>query len=205
VFPPPPPNSLGYTLNAPLHTGINTIDVTAEDCAGWTKAVRIQIVYVVPGTFDPRGKGLWYNAIKTGKYTTTQLQTAINYTNVASDVWGSDASRNRYGVLTVARARDLLNYSDTNPDMELKMEGHLLAEWFNMVSGRLAVKRPVNVSPIAGWPTVMDDIGGNPLTFAYKVALEIEEKVQPAKASFATNTVAKNLAEGVNERWIIVP
>jgi hypothetical protein len=108
-------------------------------------------------------------------------------------------------VLTVARARALLNYSDTNPDMELKMEGHLLAEWFNMVSGRLAVKKPVNVASISGWPTVMDDIGGNPVTFAYKVALEIEEKVQPAKASFGINSVSKNLAEAVNEKRIIVP
>ena len=114
-------------------------------------------------------------------------------------------SKLRYGQLTVARARDLLNYSDTNPDMELKMEGHLLALWFNMVSGRLAVKKAVNVSSVSGWPTVMDDIGGNPLTFAYKVALEIEEKAQPARAPFAINSVAKNLAEATNERTIIVP
>ena len=205
VYPPPPPTSLGYSLSVPLHTGINTIDVTAEDCAGWEKAIRIQVVYVIPGPFDPRSKGFWYNAIKTGHYSTSQMQTFVNYTNVASDVWGTDASRNRYGALTVSRVRDLLNASDTNPDMELKMEAQLLADWLNMVSGRLAVKRAVNVSPVSGWPTVMDDIGGNPLTFAYKVALEIEEKVQPAKASAAINTVAKNLAEGINVRTIIVP
>ena len=89
--------------------------------------------------------------------------------------------------------------------MEYKMEAQLLADWLNMVSGRLAVKRPVNVSLISGWPTVMDDIGGNPLTFAYKVALEIEEKVQPARASFAINSVSKNLAEGVAEGTLITP
>ena len=179
--------------------------MTAEDCAGWTKAIRTPVVYVVPGPFDPRGKGFWYNAIKTGKYTTPQFQTLLDYTNVASDVWGADTSRNRYGPLTIARAIDLLNVQNTNPDMEYKMEAQLLADWLNMVSGRLAVKRPVNVSLISGWPTVMDDIGGNPLTFAYKVALEIEEKVQPARASFAINSVSKNLAEGVAEGRLITP
>lgn len=205
VFPPPPPTSLGYSLSVPLHTGINTLDVTAEDCAGWTKAIRIQVVYVIPGPFDPRSKGFWYNAIKTKQYSTSQMQTFVDYTNVASDVWGTDASRNRYGELTVSRVRDLLNVSDTNPDMEPKMEAQLLADWLNMVSGRLAVKKAINVSSVSGWPTVMDDIGGNPLTFAYKVALEIEEKVQPAKASFEINTVAKNLAEGMNLKTIILP
>lgn len=103
------------------------------------------------------------------------------------------------------RAADPVGVPDTNPDMEPKMEAQLLADWLNMVSGRLAVKKAVNVSSISGWPAVMDDIAGNPLTFAYKVALEIEEKVQPAKASVAINTVAKNLAEGVNLKTIIVP
>ncbi len=204
VFPPPPPNSLSYALNVPLHTGINTIDVTAEDCAGWTKALRIQVVYVVPGPFAPEGKGFWYNAVKTRKYTPAQFQTLLDYTNVASDVWGSDTARNRYGLLTLAHARDLLNYSATNPDMEYKMEAHLLADWLDLVSGRLAVKRPVNVSKVGGWPIVMDDIGGNPLTFAYKVMLEIEEKAQPAKAPFAINSVAKDLAEALNSGTIIL-
>jgi hypothetical protein len=44
-----------------------------------------------------------------------------------------------------------------------------------------------------------------PFTFAYEVTLEIEEKVQPAKASFGINSVSKDLAEGVNERTLIVP
>ena len=37
---------------------------------------------MVPGLFDPRSKGFWYNSIKTGKYTTGQMQTLVDYTNV---------------------------------------------------------------------------------------------------------------------------
>ncbi len=204
VFPPPPPTSLAYTLNAALHTGINNIDVTAEDCAGWTKSIRIQAVYVVPGPFDARSKGFWSNAVKTKKYTNAQMSTLLSYINVASDVWGNDATRNRYGPLTLSNYLTVLNIPNAS-NMEQKMQAQLLADWLNMVSGKVAIKKGVDVSRVSGWPIVMDDLGGNPLTFAYKVTLDIEAKVQPAPASTAVNSVSKDLAEGLGVATLYTP
>lgn len=204
VYPPPPPTSLAYDLDVPLHTGINTIDFVAEDCAGWEKSIGVQVVYVIPGPHDPRSKGFWYTALATRHYTTPQVLKFISYTNVASDVWGNDATRNRFGPLTLVGYRSILGVPD-NAQMEQKMQAQLLADWLNMVSGRLAVKKAVDVSPVKRWDLVMDDIGGNPLTYAYRVTLEIEEKVQPAPAGQQINLVSKNLAEGLNLNALIVP
>jgi hypothetical protein len=204
VYPPPPPKDLAYSLAVPLHEGINTIDVIAEDCAGWEDSVRVQVVRVTPGPHDPRSKGFWSNAVKTRHYTGADMQKFINYTNVASDVWGNDASRNRYGPLSLANIFTILGVPD-NAAMEPKMKGQLMADWLNMVSGRLAIKKAVNVTKIGGWPLVMDDIGGNPVTFAYKVTLEIEEKAQPAPPTFAQAAVSKNLAEALDVGSIYLP
>ncbi len=198
VFPPLPPSSLAYSLNAALHTGINNIDVLAEDCAGWSSAIRMQVVYVIPGAFDPRPVGFWYSALKSKTYTLPQMMTLVSYINIVSDVWGSDTTRNRYGVLSVPGA--LATVFPGNPELQHRMQGELLGDWLDLVSGRLAVKRAANVSKINGWPQVMDDIGGNPLTFALKIPLEIEEKVQPAQPTDAITTIARDLAEGMNDR-----
>ncbi len=132
------------------------------------------------------------------------MNTLLSYVNVASDVWGNDATRNRFGPLTRTNYLTVLNTPDSS-NMEQKMQAQLLADWLNMVSGKVAIKKGVNVSKVTGWPTVMDDVGGNPLTFAYKVTLDIEAKVQPAPASTAINTISKNLAEGLDIGTLYTP
>lgn len=202
----PPITQSACELEIPLEPGVNTIDIIAEDCAGWEDSVQIQVVYVVPGAHDPRSVGFWSNAVKTGKYDSAGLVTLLSYTNVASDVWGTDTTRNRYGELGFLNYRAILAATErANATMEEKMKGQLLADWLNMVSGRLAVKRPVDVSRVWMWPLVMDGINDDPLTYAYRVTLEIEEKVQPAPAPFAVNAVSKNLAEGLDTGSIILP
>jgi hypothetical protein len=202
----PPITHADCSLEIPLHEGINTIDIVAEDCAGWEDAIRIQVVYVEPGRHDPRSMGFWAQALKTHKYDDDEMSTLLSYTNVASDTWGTDATRNRFGELTLSNFGAILNAAArNNVDMETKMKGQLLADWLNMVSGRLAVKKPVDVSPVKLWPSVMDDVGGDPVTYAYRVTLEIEEKVQPAPANMQVNLVSKNLAEALDLDEITLP
>jgi len=200
-WPPPyPPNSLGYGLNVPLHTGINNINVVAEDCAGWEKAIFIQIVYVIPGPYDPRSKGFWYDAVKTGKYSETDFQTLLDYVNVAADTFGP-AVRNIYGPGTLANYRTVL--SPVTSDMETLQKAQLLATWLNLVSGRVAVLTPADLTKVKGWPQVVDNTGGSPLTFALNVPMEVEEVDQTRAATRPTYEIAKNLLEAFNLRRII--
>jgi len=200
-WPPPyPPSSLGYGLNVPLHTGINNIDVVAEDCAGWEKGIFIQIVYVVPGPYDPRTIGFWSEAVKTGKYTSAEMGTLLSYINVVSDTWGP-AARNIYGLLTMSNYRGIL--TPVTSDMETNQKAQLLATWLNLVSGRVAVLTPADMTRVKGWSQVVDNTGGSPLTFALNVPMEIEEVDQTRLATRAVYQIAKNLAEAFNMRRII--
>ena len=200
-WPPPyPPNSLGYGLSVPLHVGINNIDVVAEDCAGWEDDIRIQVVYVIPGPYDPRSKGFWYNAVKTSKYSDAEFQTLMDYTNVVSDVFGPDA-RNIYGLVTADNYRTILKSKSS--DMEELQKAQLLGSWLNLVSGRVAVLTPADLSPVAGWPQVVDNTGGSPLTFAMNVPMEVEEIDQTGTATRAVYEIAKNLLDAFNNRMII--
>ena len=200
-WPPPyPANSLAYGFDVPLHTGINNIDVVAEDCAGWEKSIFIQVVYVIPGPYDPRTKGFWSEAVKTGKYTPAEMDTLLSYINVVSDTWGP-AVRNIYGPLTTGNYQVILNYSAT--DMEQMQKAQLLANWFNLVSGRAAVLTDVDMTKVKGWSQVVDNTAGSPMTFALNVPMEIEEVDQTRLATRAVYQIAKNLAEGFNLRKII--
>jgi pimeloyl-ACP methyl ester carboxylesterase len=201
-WPPPyPPNSLAYSLTVPLHTGINNIAFVAEDCAGWEKHISTQIVYVIPGPYDPRSKGFWSNGVKTGKYTSSQMQTLLTYVNVVSDTWGP-ATRNIYGLLTMQNYGALLDANGAVPENMEKAQ--LLAVWLNLVSGRMAVLTPVNMPSIPGWIQVVDNTSGSPKTFALNVPMQIEEVDQtrpPAKSPLFQ--IAKNLAEGMDIRSIV--
>jgi len=200
-WPPPyPAKELAYSLSVPLHTGINNIDVVAEDCAGWEKAIFIQIVYVVPGPYDPRSKGFWYDAVKTGKYSETDFQTLLDYTNVVSDTFGP-AVRNIYGPVTLANYRSIL--SPATSDMETLQKAQLLGAWLNLVSGRAAVLTPADLTRVRGWAQVVDNTGGSPLTFALNVPMEVEEVDQTRLATRGVYEIAKNLAEAFNMRRII--
>jgi hypothetical protein len=57
----------------------------AEDFAGWKKSVLIQAVYLIPGPYDRRTIGFWYNAVKTGK---CAAQTAWCDSNADSNLGG---------------------------------------------------------------------------------------------------------------------
>jgi len=200
VIPPPVPMSMVYDLDAALHVGINNTSTVAEDCAGWEADVDTQEVYVVPGPYDPRSKGFWYNAVDTGKYTPAQMQTLLDYVNVVSDTWGP-AARNIYGLVTMSNHPAILNTNSTNPENMQKAQ--LLAVWLNLVSGRMAVLTPVNMSTVKGWIQVVDNTSGSPLTFALNVPMEIEEVDQTRPAGKSLYQIAKNLAEGMNMRWIV--
>jgi hypothetical protein len=200
-WPPPyPAKELAYSLSVPLHTGINNIDVVAEDCAGWEKPIFIQIVYVIPGPYDPRTIGFWYNAVKTGKYTPTEMQTLLDYVNVVSDTWGP-ATRNIYGLGTMSNYRGILNTNAT--DMEEMQKAQLLGAWLNLVSGRVAVLTPADLTLVMGWAQVVDNTGGSPLTFALNVPMEVEEIDQTRTASRGVYEIAKNLLDAFNNRRII--
>jgi hypothetical protein len=192
--------SLAYSLDVALHTGINNIDVVAEDCAGWEKHLPIQVVYVIPGPYDPRSKGFWYDAVKTGKYSEVEMQTLLDYVNVVSDTWGP-AARNIYGLVTMPNYRGILNTNAT--EMEKMQKAQLLGAWLNLVSGRVAVLTPADLTPVMGWAQVVDNTGGSPLTFALNVPMEIEEVDQTRLATRAVYQIAKNLAEAFNMRRII--
>jgi hypothetical protein len=191
---------LPWSLNVPLHTGINNIDVVAEDCAGWEKAIFTQVVYVVPGPYDPRSKGFWYNAVKTGKYSETDFQTLLDYTNVVSDTFGP-AVRNIYGPVTLANYRSILD--PVTSDMERNQKAQLLATWLNLVSGRAAVLTPADLTRVRGWAQVVDNTGGSPLTFALNVPMEVEEVDQTRLATRGVYEIAKNLLDAFNNRKII--
>ena len=108
-WPPPyPPDSLGYGLDVPLHTGINNIDVVAEDCAGWEKTIFIQIVYVIPqANITPIPRTLWHSHPKVWYQYDGEFQTLFDYVNVASDVFGPDV-RNIYGPVAMDNYRTIL-------------------------------------------------------------------------------------------------
>jgi len=200
IFPPPTPASMDYRLDVPLHQGINNIDVVAEDCAGWEKHLPIQVVYVIPGPYDPRSKGFWYNAVKTGKYSEADVQTLLGYVNVVSDVYGP-ATRNIYGLVSLANYRGIL--SPVTSDMETLQKAQLLATWLNLVSGRVAVLTPADLTKVKGWAQVVDNTGGSPLTFALNVPMEGEEVDQTRLASRGVYEIAKNLLDAFNNRRII--
>jgi hypothetical protein len=200
IIPPPVPMSMVYDLDAALHVGINNTSTVAEDCAGWEADVDTQEVYVIPGPYDPRSKGFWAEAVATGKYTLAEMETLLSYINVVSDTWGP-AVRNIYGPLTTGNYQVILNYSAT--DMEQMQKAQLLANWFNLVSGRVAVLTDVDMTKVKGWSQVVDNTGGSPMTFALNVPMEIEEVDQTRLATRAVYQIAKNLAEAFNLRKII--
>jgi len=200
IFPPPTPASMDYQLDVPLHQGINNIDVVAEDCAGWEKHLPIQVVYVIPGPYDPRSKGFWYNSVNTGKYSETDFQTLLDYVNVVSDVYGP-ATRNIYGLVSLANYRGILS-PDTS-DMETLQKAQLLATWLNLVSGRVAVLTPADLTKVKGWAQVVDNTGGSALTFALNVPMEAEEVDQTRLATRGVYEVAKTLLDAFNNRMII--
>ncbi|TAK72873.1 MAG: hypothetical protein EPO22_00230 [Dehalococcoidia bacterium] len=195
----PPLTSSPCALDVPLHGGINTIDLLAEDGAGWTHGPRIQVVYVAPlpcprpkdadddGEKDDehdrgrcvRNEEFWREAVKHHKYTNAELRALLDEINVVSDVWGNDASRNRYGPLTIDNYRSFLKEDDDHSSAEQRLQSEMLADWLNLVSGRLAVKHPINVHEVKRWGLVMDDIGNDPNTYALKVMVDIEAKTQP--------------------------
>jgi hypothetical protein len=191
---------LSWSLDIPLHVGINTINVIAEDCAGWERDPTIKVVYVTPGPYDPRTIGFWYNAVGTGKYTPDQMQTLLDYINVVSDVFGP-AARNIYGLVTLDSYRGIL--APSSSDMETLQKAQLLGSWLNLVSGRVAVLTPADLTKVKGWARVVDNTGGSPLTFALNVPMEVEEVDQTRLATRGVYEIAKNLLEAFNIRKII--
>jgi hypothetical protein len=191
--------SLTYALNLQLHLGINLIDVAAEDCAGWQISESIAVVYVVTGPYDPRSKGFWYNAVKNGSYTASQMQTLLSDVNIVSDVFGAGA-RNIYGPVSMANYQGVLSQSGSN--MELMQKAELLGTWLNLVSGRMPVLTAVNMVAVKGWALIVNNTGGSPLTFALNVPMEVEEVDQTRAATSAVYQVAKNLLEAINLRKI---
>ena len=192
--------SLAYSVDVALHTGINNVAFVAEDCAGWEKSVATQVVYVIPGPYDPRSKGFWYDAVRTGKYSEAEFQTLLDYVNVAADSFGP-ALRNIYGPVTLTNYRRIL--TPVTSDMEKLQKAQLLATWLNLVSGRVAVLAPANMTPVGGWAQVVDNTGGSPLTFALNVPMEVEEVDQTRTASRGVYEIAKNLLDAFNNRRII--
>jgi hypothetical protein len=192
--------SLSYSLSVPLHVGINNIDVIAEDCAGWEKSIRLQVVYVIPGPYDPRTIGFWYNAVETGKYSRTDFQALLDHVNVVSDVFGLDA-RNIYGPVTMDNYRGILVPSSS--DMQTLQKAQLLGAWLNLVTGRVVVLTPADLSKVKGWAQVVDNTGGSPLTFALNVLMEVEDVDQTHTATRAVYEIAKNLLDAFNNRKII--
>ena len=207
----PPLTSSPCALDVPLHAGINTIDLLAEDGAGWTHGPRIEVVYVTPlpcprpKDDDEHDRGrcvrnaeFWREAVKHHSYTDAQMEAMLDEINVVSDVWGNDPSRNRYGPLTLDNYRSFLKEDDDHSSAEQRLQGLMLADWLNLVSGRLTVKHPVNVHEVERWKLVMDDIGNNPRTYALKVMLDIEAKTQPATPARKITDAAIKLARLLN-------
>ena len=64
-------------------------------------------------------------------------------------------------------------------------EGALLPTtiaWLNLVSGRMAVLTPVDMSSVKGWKRVVDNTSNSPLTFALNVPMQIEDVDQTRPA-----------------------
>jgi len=195
----PPLTSSPCSLDVPLHEGINTIDIIVEDCAGWEDSVRIQVVYVVPVEHDPRTIGFWANAVKTGKYTDSELETFLSYINVASDVFGTDltGATMAYGDVTPGNyKRILLPKGKTTAEERQRMQ--LLGDWLNMVSGRLTVIYGVAMGGVPAWPIVVDNTSGDPVTFALNVTYEVEEVIDTGVGTDFQFETGKALLEGKN-------
>jgi len=128
------------------------------------------------------------------------MQTLLDYINVASDTFGP-AARNIYGLVTLDNYRGILVPSSS--DMETLQKAQLLGAWLNLVSGRVAVLTPANLTKVKGWAQVVDNTGGSALTFALNVPMEVEEVDQTRLADRPLYEIAKNLLEAFNNRKII--
>ena len=193
----------------PLHTGINNISFVAEDCAGWMTSIATQVVYVVPGPYDPRTNSFWRDAVQyswsTG-YTQSKMKMLLDYVNVVSDVFGPGA-RNIYGPVTLANYQGILNPVRRNGESQLAIseryqEAQLLATWLNLVSGRVGVVTPLDVFWFWHWNQVLKNTGGSSLTFALNVPMQVEEIDQTRMATCAVYNLACSLLIQLNQRLI---
>jgi hypothetical protein len=211
VIPPPTPMSMVYSLNVPLHTGINNISFVAEDCAGWQKSIATQVVYVVPGPFDPQMGSFWTNAVEYAAaypwysgYTKSQMQTFLDYINVVSDVFGPGA-RNIYGPVTLSNYQSLLNPVRMNGESQLAIseryqKAQLLDTWLNLVSGRVEVLQPASFFWVWHWNQILHNTGGSSLTFALNLPMQVEEVDQTRTASNVVYNIAFGMMVNFNMR-----
>ncbi len=178
-----------------LNPGISTHTLVVEDVAGNTTAIPFSVLRVVPSSVpDPRGAGFWQTAVQNGAYTTGTFAALLNQADMASRSFGTPD--NRYPDATLANAGELLQTRPaSDPDGRVRRE--LLAAWLNLVSGREAATRMVNLRSISGWQTIVTNTGGSPSTTALNLLRQAEARLNGAATKIQLETI-KSLLEAFN-------